>query len=190
MALIDVECTNGHITENYPRLAKDWQTLPACPECGAETIRIHLPPRTAWNVAPVTVFKGPDGTFRFPGDANGLSAKNYEKQGFERIEIRGAAEMRRFEKAMNQHEYSRASRRVEGMQRMREARERELRGHLRGRMTSMSRFGRDLARAAMRMNDNKPRERTKDPGAFSEVYSNDRSSREESRDAQGRRRRD
>jgi len=57
-------------------------------------------------------------------------------------------------------------------------------------MQSMTSMGRDVARAAMRHNDNKPRERTGDPGFHSEVYSNDRSNRESSRDAQGRRHRD
>ena len=91
---------------------------------------------------------------------------------------------------MNKHEYSRACRRAEMSQRAREARETALRGELRMRMQSMSRRGRDLARAAVDYNDAKPRERGKDPGFFKELYSTARSNRDASRDAQGRRRRD
>lgn len=108
----------------------------------------------------------------------------------EQIELRGAADVRRFEKAMNAHEYSRAMQRVERQQQFREEREKHLRSELRQRMQSFSECGRAIARAAMRRNDEKPREYAKDPGFISEVYSYDRSNRDESRDAQGRRRRD
>ena len=57
-------------------------------------------------------------------------------------------------------------------------------------MQSMSTFGRDAARAAMRHNDNKPRERVADANFHSEVYSFDRTNRDESRDSHGKRHRD
>jgi len=42
----------------------------------------------------------------------------------------------------------------------------------------------------MRQNDHKPRERVQDANFHVEVYSQDRSNRDESRDERGRRRRD
>lgn len=189
MALIDITCSNGHIHEVY-RAAADWPKTPDCPDCASPTEQIHRPRQTTWSVEPVVVFKASDGTFRFPGDANGLSARNYEKQGLQRVEIRGAAEMRHFESTMNKSEYSRASRAVERKHAMREMREKESRSTLRQAMQSMSAYGRDLARAAMAQNDAKGRERASEAGFVSEVYSMDRSSREASRDEQGRRRRD
>lgn len=141
-------------------------------------------------VDPIVVFRAPDGSFRYPGDANGAGAARYAREGYTRIELRGAAEVRRFERAVNRHEFSRAMRVAENRQKLRESRERDNRSELRQRMQSMSRFGRDVARTAMQRNDQRPRESAKDPGFHSDVYSNDRSSREPSRDAQGRRRRD
>lgn len=91
---------------------------------------------------------------------------------------------------MNTHEYSRAMRRVEVHQRQREAREKETRSELRARMQNFSRFGRDVAKAAMAANDRKPAPRAAFPNFHAEVYSFDRSNREESRDERGRRRRD
>lgn len=138
----------------------------------------------------MVVFKAADGSFRFPGDPNGLSAKSYERQGLQRVEIRGAAEMRSFEKQMNQREYSRAARAVERKQEMRERRESETRSQLRDAMRTMSPLGQAVARATMARNDAKPRERVGEINFGSEVYSYDRSNREASLDAQGRRRRD
>lgn len=189
MALIDVKCANDHVSEVY-RSAADWPITPTCPNCGAPTEQVHLPKAVQWRADPVIVFRGPDGQYRFPGDANGLQASTYRKQGFEQIELRGAADVRRFESHMNKHESRWASRRAEIQQRMREAREQSSRSDLRGLMQSMSERGRAIARAAMRRNDDKPREHAKDAGFHSEVYSFDRSNRDESRDAQGRRRRD
>ncbi len=187
MALIDVSCENGHIAENVYRPAKDWQTTPPCETCGGPTERIYLPPRTTWQVDPVIVYQAPDGSIRFPGAKEGLSNAKYEKQGFKRIEIRGAQEMRSFEKHMNAHERSIMSRKLENRQRADEERERFNRGELRHKMKGFSRAGRDLARAAMARNDHRPRTYSKEPGFHSEVFSNDRSNRDESRGTDGRR---
>ena len=189
MALIDIVCPAGHVAE-VVRMVVDWPKTPPCPTCGEPTEQTFLPKATRWTVDPVVVYKAADGSFRFPGDANGLSAKQYERQGYERVELRGAADVRLFEKVMGKHEYSRAMRKVEVMQAAREASEKERRSQLRDEMRGMSAYGRDLAREAMRNNDNKPREYAKESGFTSEVYSYDRSSREAARDPQGRRRRD
>lgn len=190
MPLIDTRCkTCGHVHEQMRPLAMHPAT-PPCLDCGAETEQIHLPKSVRWTPEPVVVYQATDGSMRFPGNKEGLSAANYEKQGFTRIEIRGAAEMRRLEQHMNKHEYSRAQRAVEHRQMQREMRETHSRAELRRLMSGMSERGRDLARAVMRRNDDKPRMRAADPGFYSEVFSMDRSNRDESRDNQGRRRRD
>jgi hypothetical protein len=189
MPLIDVKCPQDHVSE-VMRLLADWPKTPPCPECGAETVQVLLPSYLRHSPDPVVVFRGPDGNFRFPGDANGPAAARYAREGFERVELRGAADVRRFEKVMNAHEYSRAARRVEHQQQFREQREKHMRGELRQKMQSMSERGRELARVVMRQNDHKPRERVQDANFHVEVYSQDRSNRDESRDERGRRRRD
>ena len=193
MALIDVKC-HGSVEHRYEveRPAAMWPATPDCPTCGATTEQYHPQPRMQYRVEPVVLYRGPDGQIRFVGDANGVSAHDYRQRGYEEIRLQGVGEVRRFEKHMNAHEYSRAVRRAEKAQENREAREKHTRSQLRDVMTSMTPFGRALARAAISKNDNKPRpqEHARDPGFHSDVYSNDRSNRAESRDAQGRRRRD
>jgi hypothetical protein len=185
-----VKClTCEHISEVNRPLAM-FPATPVCPDCGAETEQIHLPSHLRWTPEPVVVYKAPDGTFRFPGDPNGVSAKGYDKQGFERVEIRGAVEMRRFENRMNKRDYAEAQRRFEHKQEQREAREKISRGELHRQMQNMSAFGRAVAQVAMARGDAKKPRRAAEPGFYSEAYSMDRSNRQESRDEQGRRRRD
>lgn len=190
MPLIDTRCKTCEKVHEQMRPLAMWPKTPPCPDCGSETEQIHLPKTVSWTPDPVIVYAAPDGSMRFPGDRHGLSAHNYEKQGFRRIEIRGAAEMRRFEGHMNKAEYSRAQRQVEQKEQGRAAREQHSRSELRRQMQSMSERGRSVAQHVMRKNDAKPRERPVDPGFFSEAYNMDRSNREASRDEQGRRRRD
>lgn len=193
MPIVDICCTDddcAHMVEYY-RSLQNWEDpLPVCEKCGQPTYQSldQSHRRVMWTVDPVIVFKAPDGTFRFPGDGNGLQASHYQKEGFERMEIRGATEMRRFESHMNKVEFSLAMRKSEMKQMQREHMEKENRSNLRMAMQSMSRMGRDVANAAMRLNDDKPRERAAHPGFHSEVFSNDRSNREESRGPDGRKR--
>lgn len=189
MPLIDVRCPADHVHEVMRPLAL-WPATPVCPTCGAATVQVFLPPRVRSAPDPVVIFRAPDGSFRFPGDAQGQSAQRYAREGFERIELRGAADVRRFESVMNHHERSRAMRRVERQQQFREQREAALRSELRRQMASMSPRGRAIAEAAMRRNDQKPREYARDANFHVEVYSLDRSNRDVSRDERGRRRRD
>ncbi len=189
-----------------------WPETPACPHCGEKTEQAHLPKAVQWTPEPVVVFQAPDGSVRFPGDRNGLSARNYERQGFNRIEIRGAAEMRHFEKHMTKAEFSRAQRTVERKLQQREENDSRRAADIRhglqqgfripeldpktgqrtGRMTTvhLSERGRAMMMANHARGEARPRPRAGDPGFFSEVYSMDRSNREDSRDEQGRRRRD
>ena len=190
MPIIDVRClTCGHIAEQYRAVALFPATHP-CEQCGEATEQIHQPKATRWTPDPVIVFKAPDGSFRFPGDNDGLSVKHYEQQGFQRVEIRGAVEMRTFERTMNRIEYAKMQRQVERKQQARERREADTRGQLRQQMQSMSAMGRDLALAAMRRNDAKATARAGDANFHNQAYSFDRSNREESRGSDGRRRRD
>lgn len=189
MARIDVRCPNDHVHE-VDRPVKDWPATPPCPECGAETVQTHLPPRARWTPDPVVVFRAADGTFRFPGDPTGAYAERCARDGMERIELRGFADVRRFERVMNQHELSIARRKVEAQHQQQEARLKHTRSELHHRMRSMTPLGRAVARAAIARTDARPQPRAHEPGFRIEVYSENRSNRQESRDAQGRRRRD
>lgn len=190
MPLIDVKCSACEGVHEVYRSLADWPHTPPCATCGEPTSQVHLPKQVQWTVDPVVVFKAPDGTFRFPGDRDGKSATNYAKMGYERVEIRGAVEMRGFERKMNKAEFAEAERRVERKHQMREEREKRNRSTLRDEMGRMTQRGRDLARAAMARNDAKPQERARDGNFHSEVFSMDRSNRDDSRDSSGRRRRD
>ncbi len=190
MPLIDVSCEACETVSEVYRSLADWPKTPDCKVCLGPTVQVHLPKAVQWSVDPVVVFKAPDGSFRFPGDTNGKMAHQYAKEGLERIEIRGAAEMRSFEGKMNAREQSILNRRFEAQQEQREKRQHVNRSELHHRMSSMSNHGRAVARAAMGRNDAKPVKRPGEPGFASEVYSYDRSNREESRGPDGRRRRD
>ncbi len=192
MPLIDVQCLDeacGHIFEHVRPIA-EWPATPPCAKCGSEdTDDAHLPPRTVWSVAPVVIFKAVDGTYRYPGEADGVSARKYAADGMERIEVRSATEMRRLEGRLNTHEQQRANQVFERSERAREASEHDRRSGLRDEMRKMTPYGRDLARAAMSQSDSR-RRAPHVVGLHSEVYNVDRSNREDSRDSQGRRRRD
>jgi len=189
MPLIYVACEAGHV-EEVNRPIADWPSTPPCPTCGLATVQRHLPPKVASSIDPVVIFQAPDGSFRFPGDPSGLSAANYARQGMTRIELRSAVDVQRFSSHMNKRELALSHRKVELRQQMREQREAHMRSNLRNAMSSMSAKGRDLAREMMRRADNEPRERARDGGFHVQAFEYNRSNREESRDAQGRRRRD
>lgn len=195
MPLVDLACTDDTCderTEFYRALASWSDPLPPCARCGAPTYQSldQSQRRHHQSPDPVVVYQAPDGSFRFPGDTSSLSTARYDRLGYKRIELHNATEVRRFEAHMSKHDLSQAERRLEQREAARSARTSATRGDLRMAMQSMSRFGRDLARAAQSRNDNAPRERARDSGFYVDAYSNDRGSRMESRDSQGRRRRD
>ena len=191
MALIDIRCKADpeHVHEVYRPLV-DYPATPVCPDCGAETEQAHLPPRARWHIDPIVVFQAHDGTFRFPGDLSGPMTAQYRRQGYQEVELRTSADVRRFEGHINEGQRSVDERRVEHRQEMQERREATSRSDLRHAMRSMTRYGRDVARATMAHNDGKPRQRPRDGGFHVEVMSFDHSNRMESRDRDGRRRRD
>ena len=102
MPNVDLRCTNDDCPQErwefYRSLATWADSLPPCPTCAGpsyqsldQSYRTHHAPPDA-----VVVFQAPDGSFRFPGDGHGLSAAQYARQGFTRIELRSATDVRRF----------------------------------------------------------------------------------------------
>lgn len=192
MPLIDTECQNAACAaiQTYNRPLAEWPATRPCEACGGETAQVHLPPRVTWAVDPVIAYKAPDGTFRFPGATAGASVANYEKQGYTRIEMRSAADVRRFERQVEDQQRGESSRRVEAAHAQREARDKHHRSELFHRMKTMSTYGRDLARAAMANGNSRRQEASQDSGFYVEVFSQDRGSRDRSRDERGQRRRE
>lgn len=207
------QCLNadcGFIFNDLRPMAQS-HVLPSCPKCGTATER-EYEPITTWTTAPaVVVFKAPDGSFRYPGSTEGQSVAKYERLGYTRVELRGAAEVRRFEREANTREASEIARKVEHRLALREAAEHDRRstithglrnsfvipevdekGRRTGRMKSvrMSPRGHDIMRAAQAQNDDRPRPKAYDGGIHVEAYSYDRSNRDESRTSDGRRHRD
>ena len=191
MSLIDIRCTADptHLHE-VSRSVADWPATPACPDCGAETEQAHVPPRTRHSMDAIVVFQAQDGSFRFPGDLSGPMTQHYRDLGYTEVALRSATEVRRFESHINKGQREQDERRCEHRERQEHARSTHMRGELRRLMPGMTRYGRDLARGAMERNDDKPRERPRDGGFHVEALSFDHSNRMESRDADGRRRRD
>lgn len=198
MPLIDLKCAEGHVNEVYRHNA-DWPKTPPCPECGSETEQIHLPTyMKARSVDPVVVYQAPDGSIRVPPVIDGSSCAMYEQKGFTRLELRGFADVRRFEQHMNQAELSKIQQRVERQQEAYEQGEKERRSEVRrgleqgfqipetdeqgrytGRMQTvrLSERGRAIMQASMELNDRKGGPKAGDPGCHFEVYSMDRSNR-------------
>lgn len=211
MPNIDIRCLScGEVSEVF-RHNSAWPKTPACPKCDAATEQIHRPSYERSCAPAVVVFKAPDGSMRFPGDPNGLSAKQYERQGFTRIEARGWAEVRRLEKTVNQQEASKIRQRIERHQACREEGARlrrsevyagmangfvipevDERGHRTGRLKTvrMSEQGKDILREAMQRNDRRSPSASSDAGFRVEAFSENRSNRDESRGSDGRRMRD
>mgnify|MGYP001608314398 FL=1 len=192
MALIDTECDQcGTQIELVRRAAESGTPYPPCPACGGPVTRVYLPPRMTWRADPVVVYRAPDGTFRYPGATESASTAHYDRLGYTRVELRSAADVRRFERQVNQHERAENQQRVEAQHRQRESMEGRNRSDLFHRMKTMSAAGRTIAQTAINRNISRhQQERTSDPGFRIEVYSDDRSSRDESRGSDGRRRRD
>jgi hypothetical protein len=190
MSLIDVTCLSCDTVSEVYRASADYPATPPCPKCDGPTQQIHLPPRARSTAPAVTVFRMPDGTYRYPGDPNGLSAKGYEQAGATRLDLRGWAEVRTFESQVNRSERARIEQRIERQEVAMAEGAALRRSDLFHRMKTMSPRARDLARALIARNNQKGGPRSYDPGFRVEVYSEGRSNRDASRDPQGRRRSD
>ncbi len=210
MSLIDVVChaCDDRVEEVY-RKAVDHPKTPPCSKCGGPTEQIHLPSYMRGHpVDPVVVYQAPDGTFRFPPDTTTSSTAMYDKKGFTRIELRGFADVRRFEKHMNAAELSQVRRQVErkaeqfeqnekerrsevrrGLEQGFQMPERDEKGQLTGRTQTvrLSPYARDIMRAAMDRNDQKGGPKVKEPNFYSDAYSNSASNRDPDPTGRGRR---
>lgn len=194
-----------------PMRAYDPDGSHPCPKCEGASVKTYVPSGTPSMADPVIVYRAPDGTPRFPGDGNGISVAQYERLGYTRLELRGWADVRRFEKQENSRQGSDIARRVERHLEVREAANKARRsevfaglangfsipelddkGNRTGRMKTvrMSAYGRDLMRQVIARTDGKPLERAYDPGFHSSAYNDDRSNREDSRRSDGTRNRD
>lgn len=184
--------------------------LPPCPKCGSETEREYSP-ITSFSSAPaVVVFKAPDGSYRYPGQTEGHSVEQYARLGYERVELRGFADVRRFEKEVNTEQSREIAQRVERQMVAHLEGERRRRSDIYNGMANgfvipvhdkhgrqigtkvvrMSPAGIDTMRNAMKEMDARERPRAREAGFFVDAYSNDRGSRDESRRADGKRFRD
>ena len=212
MALIDIVCHECLTVSEVYRSIQDWPATPPCPKCDSlRTEQKHLPSYERSSAPAVVVFKAQDGSLRFPGDPNGLSAKNYEKLGYTREEYRGWAEVRKLETLVNKHEGSKIREHVEKEQAFREESTKRRRsevfngmangfqipevnekGERTGRMRTvrMSEQGKDILRAVIARQDGKPVVRAGDPGFRVEAFSETRSNRDEGRRSDGHRFRD
>lgn len=211
MALIDTYCGACDRYDEVDRPFSQWPATPPCSTCGGPTEQRHLPPSARAQPDPVVVYRTPGGDFRFPGDGNGVLAARYHKLGYERVELRGHQDVRRFEHQMGKKEYEKVCRSVERKCEMMEkglsGRRRDIRtgleqgfqipeidskGRRTGRMklVRMSELGKGVMRRAMDQTDARPSPKAYDTGFHIDAYSNDRSNRAESRDDHGKRRRD
>lgn len=221
MPRYDFECDTtacGQIFEGFVALA-EYPRTESCVKCGGSTHKIQLPPRVVTNVDAVVVYQAPDGTYRFPGDISGASTGKYERMGYQRIEAKGWAEVRKLESSLNKHERSQLARQEERRLAHAEYTESQRRSEIRRQLdqgfrvpetklvegrngemvvertgrfitTKLSERGREQMRRAIDQSDRKGHRRIGEPGMHIEAYSTDRSNREASHDERGMRRRD
>lgn len=127
---------------------------------------------------PVVVHYNPKtGEYRFPGSGNSRVPKGYQRQ-----ELTNMHQVRRFQRDWNQSERRKVDESVVRSQIRMEQIHARHRPELRMAMQSMSEFGRDFARTAMKINDERGTKKAFDPGCHLEVFEYDRSNREPHRD--------
>ncbi len=178
MPLIDVKCSAcGSETEMFRHVSEMDEPLPGCENgCdGAKLERIYVYQRPhSYNglITPTDVYLNPDGSIGICGERGARIPK-----GSERIELRTAADIRRIEHRMTEIEYGKFLNKQEREERHFGALQSEQRSELRQRMNSMSERGKAFARLAMKMNDNKPRQRFQ-TNVFFDAFSNNASNRD------------
>ena len=167
MPLYDFTCEKGHLFEHFLPLDR-YRECPPCPieGCGAPTERAYLPQgHDAHAFAnPVVVYQAPDGSYRFPGATQGRMARQYDQQGYRRVECHNAAEVRQLERSVNARERTRFHEATERQQRRVEDTEHERRQQFHHEMSRMSNLGRDVARAAIDRTNAKRKARSDDAG--------------------------
>jgi len=146
-----------------------------CEQCGASADRAYVyqrPHSYGGLTDPVVVYKNPDGTYGIPGTRDARIP-----EGSERIELRSAADVRRVEREMTQHEYSKFVSKQEREEQTFGAAHAEKRAELREKMRNFSERGKAFARVAMQQNDNAHRKRFQ-TNTFFDAFSNDASNRD------------
>ncbi len=209
MPIVNFLCKTCGPFEQYRSVHS--QALPPCPSCQVESERHWVTNRTAPSTAPpVVVFRAADGSFRFPGSADGLYAKKCSDEGMTRVELRGWADVRKFEGQVNAQEMEKIHRRVERQQEAFGQSERirrsalfegakngfqipevDEKGNRTGRLKTvhLSPRAKDIM-AKLVENNNRKGVRAHAAGFHIDAYSNDRTNREPGRDERGRRQRD
>jgi hypothetical protein len=173
------ECPDHGMFELAIPLSK-WDDKKPCPEKGCELMgeQVVLPNDSSRHfVDPVVVHVASDGTYRFPGAANAKVPK-----GFEKRELRTIREIEAFERDVNTKLYAEARQHKENEEKFYSEVRSQLRGELRQRMQSMSQLGRDFAKLAMALNDDR-KSRAAEPGFHLQILHFDQTNREEHRDA-------
>ncbi len=157
-----------------------WEQEEEACECGAQARRVFISRREyrAQSFDPVLVYRDRRGHFRFPGRNSGPVPAGYEP-----VLLHTTAEVRNFERQMNQTERDRYM----VHQERQEATYREFissrRSELRQRLHHMSPYGRAIAEAAIRQNDNTPSCDTRFDAQFHlEAFSFDASNRDAQND--------
>lgn len=188
MPIIQFTCPSCGPFEQYRPVTS--LAVPPCPTCYGPAERHWIAPGARANPDPVVVYRDPSGNYVFPGATDGLYAHTCESRGYTRVELKGWADVRRFEQEMNKRTRSDTEYRAERQSEAIERGEKLRRSDFFQKMSSMSPFGRAVARAAIEKNNAKPRPKGHDTGFHVECYSYDRGSRDDSRDPSGRRRKD
>jgi hypothetical protein len=172
------ECPAHGMFELSLRLA-DWDDKKPCPQKGCKEIaeQVVLPSDASrYFSEPVVVHVAADGAYRFPGSATARVPK-----GFEKRELRTIREIEKFERDVNCRLSGEAHQHQENEERFFSSVRSELRSELRQRMQSMSERGRDFARLAMALNDQR-RGKAIDPGFHTQILHFNQSNRDSHRD--------
>jgi len=128
---------------------------------------------------PSVVYRNAAGEYSFPTSPD--AAYKPAPEGFEKVELTKAHEIRKFENTVNSQERKKWDEHQERLARASEESARARRADLRAAMQHMTPFGRDFARAAMDANDRKGRG-SFDAGFRVSAFSDDASNREPYRD--------
>lgn len=179
MAVYVYECPKHGRFELTLPLSK-WDDKKSCPKkgCGLTGEQILVPNDSSRHFTdPVVVHVAADGSYRFPGSSNARVPK-----GFEKRELRTIREIESFEREVNCKLHVESRQHQENEERFFSEMRAQLRSDLRQRMQGMSRYGRDLARLAMALNDDR-RSRALEPGFHLQILHFDQTNREEHRDA-------
>jgi hypothetical protein len=179
MPTYSYECEKHGMFELILPLSK-WDDRKPCPTKGCKRMgeQVVLPNDASRHFAnPVVVHVSSDGSYRFPMSANAPVPK-----GFEKKELRTIREIESLERSVNKKLHSESRQHQENEERRFSQLRSDLRGDLRQRMQSMSERGRDFARLAMQLNDQR-RSKSTEVDFHTEILHMDQSNRHEHRDA-------